>query len=165
MRSTRLLTAERSSILQNDFVHRHLRVQSTRKHFAFVLLLWYGRNSVTAASLTFFIQTWLKGMNIWQNRTSSSSTDVKEMMWFKQKLTSELQQNHKQIEFYLVKQHINLHCREIPAMIKQKKEHRDHHSSRLYLNRWKQQQRRAKTYWHKSQGRLLDPNTWDRRRS
>ena len=102
------------------------------------------------------------------------------MMWFKQ----------KQIEFYLVKQHINLHCREIlgilrfadaaaililppghpimiieiniflcdqlismfimgcpggkinmaavsskRSMIKQTKEHRDHHSSRLYLNR------------------------------
>ena len=57
------------------------------------------------------------------------------MMWFKQKLTSELEQNHKQIEFYLVKQHINLHCPEIPAMIKQTKENRDHHSSRLYLNR------------------------------
>ena len=51
LRSTRLLTAERSSILQNDFVHRHLRVQSIRKHLAFVLLLWYGRNSVTAALL------------------------------------------------------------------------------------------------------------------
>ena len=45
------------------------------------------------------------------------------------------QQNHKQIEFYLVKQLIKLHCREILAMIKQTKEHRDHPSSRLYLNR------------------------------
>ena len=69
-------------------------------------------------------------MGIWQDRTSSS-TDVKKMTRFKQKPASELLQNHKQIEFYLVKQHINLHCREILAMIKQTKEHRDHHSSRL----------------------------------
>ena len=55
------------------------------------------------------------------------------MMWIKQKLTSELKQNYKQIEFYLVKQHINLHCREISAMIKQTKENRNHHSSRLYV--------------------------------
>ena len=47
------------------------------------------------------------------------------MMWFKQKLTSELKQNHKQIEFYLVKQHINLHCRENSRMIKQTEENRD----------------------------------------
>ena len=64
-----------------------------------------------------------------------------------------IKQNDKQIEFYLVRQHINLHCREILAMIKQTKEHRDQHSSR------KQQQQRAKTCWHKKRGRLLDPNT------
>ena len=42
-------------------------------------------------------------------------------MWFKQKLTPELQSD-KQIKFYLVKQHMNLHCHEILAMIKQTEE-------------------------------------------
>ena len=55
------------------------------------------------------------------------------MMWFKQKFTSKLKQKHKQIEFYSVKQHINLHCYKILAMIKQTKEHRDNHSSRLFF--------------------------------
>ena len=40
-------------ILLNVFVYLHLRMQSARKNFAFVLLR-YGRNSVTAALLLHF---------------------------------------------------------------------------------------------------------------
>ena len=41
--------------LLNVFVHRHLRVQSTRKHFACVIVVIW-KNSVTAALL--FIETY-----------------------------------------------------------------------------------------------------------
>ena len=63
------------------------------------------------------------------------------------------------MEFYLVKHYINLHCREILAMINKQRNTMIITAAvfiQIAENSNSSEQKRA---WHKSWGRLLDPNT------